>query len=189
MKSGFEQTTMDRIAQEAELAKGTLYLYFKSREELLLTLVLDDLDELIEMIETVVRRKEPADKKLLHCTTAFYRYSQENHFFYQLMTQLKFRPGCGMDDVNDETMARFQTENKRLFDLMSSVLQEGVDTGIFVLDHPIPYVVMQLMVSLKGTMVILKNNMIPMNTKRPSDEKIMHDVAALMIKGLQCQNV
>jgi TetR/AcrR family transcriptional regulator len=31
---GFEQSTMDDIAGKAELSKGTLYLYFKSKEEL-----------------------------------------------------------------------------------------------------------------------------------------------------------
>ncbi|MCP4310493.1 MAG: TetR/AcrR family transcriptional regulator [Bacteroidetes bacterium] len=31
---GFEQSTMDDIAMKAELSKGTLYLYFKSKEDL-----------------------------------------------------------------------------------------------------------------------------------------------------------
>jgi len=31
---GFDYTTMDHIAEEAELSKGTLYLYFKSKEDL-----------------------------------------------------------------------------------------------------------------------------------------------------------
>jgi len=34
-KYGFAKTTMVQIAQEANLAKGTLYLYFKSKKELL----------------------------------------------------------------------------------------------------------------------------------------------------------
>jgi len=33
-KKGFETVTMDQIAKKAELAKGTLYLYFKTREDL-----------------------------------------------------------------------------------------------------------------------------------------------------------
>lgn len=31
---GFDQSTMDDIAEKAELSKGTLYLYFKSKEDL-----------------------------------------------------------------------------------------------------------------------------------------------------------
>ena len=32
-ETGFSAATMDQIAERAELAKGTLYLYFKSKEE------------------------------------------------------------------------------------------------------------------------------------------------------------
>lgn len=33
-KEGIEKASMDQVASEAELSKGTLYLYFKSKEEL-----------------------------------------------------------------------------------------------------------------------------------------------------------
>lgn len=36
---GFERSTMDDIAEEAELSKGTLYLYFKSKEDLHISVV------------------------------------------------------------------------------------------------------------------------------------------------------
>ena len=36
---GFEKSTMDDVAEKAELSKGTLYLYFKSKEELLIGII------------------------------------------------------------------------------------------------------------------------------------------------------
>lgn len=38
-QQGFHDTTMAQIAKQAELAKGTLYLYFKSKEELAATII------------------------------------------------------------------------------------------------------------------------------------------------------
>jgi len=35
LKYGFHKTTMSKIASEAEIAKGTLYIYFKSKEQLI----------------------------------------------------------------------------------------------------------------------------------------------------------
>ena len=39
LERGFDETTMDDLAGEAELAKGTLYLYFKNKEDLLADLL------------------------------------------------------------------------------------------------------------------------------------------------------
>lgn len=39
-KEGIENASMDQVAQEAELSKGTLYLYFKSKEELYSAIIL-----------------------------------------------------------------------------------------------------------------------------------------------------
>ena len=35
-EKGLKSATMDEVAEEAELSKGTLYLYFKSKEDLYL---------------------------------------------------------------------------------------------------------------------------------------------------------
>ncbi len=45
-KEGIENASMEQIAQEAELSKGTLYLYFKSKEELYHIIILRGFIEL-----------------------------------------------------------------------------------------------------------------------------------------------
>lgn len=39
-KDGIENASMDQVAQQAELSKGTLYLYFKSKDELYRAIIL-----------------------------------------------------------------------------------------------------------------------------------------------------
>ncbi len=52
-KKGFNGTTMDDIAKDAELSKGTLYLYFKNKDVLLFEIVKKKLDNLkTKLIET-----------------------------------------------------------------------------------------------------------------------------------------
>lgn len=51
-KHGFENVSMDQIARESELAKGTLYLYFKSREDLHYSIV----NRVLEMLSKVLQR-------------------------------------------------------------------------------------------------------------------------------------
>lgn len=50
---GFAQATMDDIAAEAQLSKGTLYLYFKNKDDLLLALASRSVETAVEELERV----------------------------------------------------------------------------------------------------------------------------------------
>ena len=184
IKHGLEQTSMDRIAQEAELAKGTLYLYFRNRDELLMALIADDFERLISMIEQVAKSSDSPERKLLACVGTFYDFSQENEFFYKIMTQLNVHT-LFQDEGTSEPVCHFRDVNKRMMSLMASVVQEGVDQGVFHITQPVEFVVVQMMVSLKGAMVILRNNMIPPDWVNVDIQYLLHNIACLFIRGLE----
>lgn len=59
-----EDTTMDHIANEAELSKGTLYLYFKSKEDLFFAVRLRHRKILQEMLEKELETRGSTVEKL-----------------------------------------------------------------------------------------------------------------------------
>lgn len=184
LKHGLEQTSMDRIAQEAELAKGTLYLYFKNRDELLMALIADDFDRLIDMLEKVTKSDIEPERKLLASIGTFNDFSKGNEFFYQVMTQFNIR-SLIQHDGDSEPVCHFRTVNQRMMELLISVVQEGVDKKIFFIDQPVQEIVVQLIISLKGAMVILRNNMLPPEWLTRDVEHLLHSIACLMIRGLK----
>ncbi|NVO25623.1 TetR/AcrR family transcriptional regulator [Donghicola sp. C2-DW-16] len=58
---GFEGITMNAIAQEAAVSKGTLYLYAASKEELLLALFVDAMEQVVARIEAEATADTLAD--------------------------------------------------------------------------------------------------------------------------------
>lgn len=52
---GFDAVTMSALAKRAGLAKGTLYLYVRSKEELFLALFVDEIDALVDRVEAEAR--------------------------------------------------------------------------------------------------------------------------------------
>ena len=56
--NGFHNTTMEDIAGKAEYSKGTLYLYFKSKEDLFLSVFEMRFKELYDMIDRNIDRSE-----------------------------------------------------------------------------------------------------------------------------------
>ena len=74
---GFEKSTMEDIAREAELSAGTIYLYFKSKDELYASLCLRVLKFISIKVDHVVNddtlayeAKQKALLELWNCGTA-----------------------------------------------------------------------------------------------------------------------
>ena len=44
-EKGFKSVTVESIARKAELSKGAVYLYFKSKDEIYSQILLDDIDK------------------------------------------------------------------------------------------------------------------------------------------------
>ena len=57
-KHGFDRARMDDIANSCDLSKGTLYLYFKSKEDLFYAICEHNIERLKEQLSTLFTRKE-----------------------------------------------------------------------------------------------------------------------------------
>ena len=57
-KNGYDRTRMDDIAEAANVSKGTLYLYFKNKEELFYAISERNIRELKEQLSTLLTKSE-----------------------------------------------------------------------------------------------------------------------------------
>ncbi len=74
---GFHEATMDDIAEEAELSKGTLYLYFKSKEDLHTAVAHRATAMLSAALEGIGKTESSAIDKLVSMGRATIRFSQD----------------------------------------------------------------------------------------------------------------
>jgi len=74
---GFEHATMDDIADQVELSKGTLYLYFKGKEDLHLAVALKAIGLLNSMTHTIGEMKLNALEKLVKLGLTFIGFSKK----------------------------------------------------------------------------------------------------------------
>ena len=79
---GYTAATMDQIAERAELAKGTLYIYFKSKEEVYFSLLINGLDILINLLEEAEASGKMRENPLQETAkTLFLYYTEYTHYF------------------------------------------------------------------------------------------------------------
>src|ERR1035438_8087086 len=85
-RKGLEKATVDDIAREAGVAKGTLYLYFRSRDEIIEKTIGAAVDDLLARLQRAAdgAGEGPFDEALERVLTAEFAYFDENRDFFRL---------------------------------------------------------------------------------------------------------
>jgi len=81
---GFYQATMQDIAKEAQYAIGTVYLYFKDKDSLYLSLLDEKLRDLFFIIEEEVKKVHDAEDKLKVFIRESLIFFEKNQDFFRI---------------------------------------------------------------------------------------------------------
>jgi len=129
-KKGHENVTMAEIAEEAEIAKGTIYLFFKSKSELLYSLLEPVLESHYQKTAVVMQNsKEKADIVLRRYFEVSMKHYLNEPEAYQVIMYYKaeemdrlFTP----EKLNNLKMLMTKTRN-----LIEGLLLQGIDQKVF----------------------------------------------------------
>ena len=133
---GFGRATMEDIAKEAELSPGTLYLYFKNKEDLYASLSLRILQYLGIRIEHVDRDGgEDALVKLDKLIEAMY----DVYDFDPLMIINLFHLQSSetLKNLSPQLMKEIKTLSKKSIASIAKIFEEGIEKGVIVNRHPV----------------------------------------------------
>jgi TetR/AcrR family fatty acid metabolism transcriptional regulator len=121
---GFSNTRIQDVAQEAGIAHGTVYLYFKSKDDLFISIFQESLGELINYISSEVQKKDSAEDKLRRMISLQLDVIEENPDLTKLIL-IEF-PGTGnfLNDRNIDVLSNY-------IDVIGDVLKNGIEEGIF----------------------------------------------------------
>lgn len=122
---GMQGTTVDRVAEEAKVAKGTIYLYFLSKDELVHAAVLEGLREMsAETVRSDDPSKPPLDR-IRNLILAQYRIQASNQDFLKTLII-----GNSLDiELESQAGRDFMRVYAGHLDFVSSVLQNAIDRG------------------------------------------------------------
>jgi AcrR family transcriptional regulator len=123
---GFAATRLDDVARRAKVTKGTIYLYYASKEELFKAVVRGQLLPNIERLEAAFTLPGPVTPKL---GLLFHVFANE-----LLPSPISVMPKLVLSEAgNFPDLARFYLDAviHRMFRLLASMVQKGIDTGEF----------------------------------------------------------
>ncbi len=144
-KQGFAATTMNQIAEAAELGKGTLYLYFQNKEELYTSLLVEGMELLNTIFKDTIKGLSGWEDKFLALGWAYYQYSIDYSEFFQISFQ--FQHGELTANISDDLYQKCFQEGLKSLNALSNILEEGMAGGEIKKQDP-----MELTVVLWGSL-------------------------------------
>ncbi|MDR7000919.1 TetR/AcrR family transcriptional regulator [Neobacillus niacini] len=126
-ENGYHQAQVSKIAKQAGVADGTIYLYFKNKEDILISLFEEKMGNFVEKIEEMIAGKQSAIEKLLIMIKAHFQMLADDHHL-AIVTQLELRQS------NKELRLKINDVLKGYLKLIERIVLEGKETGEFTND-------------------------------------------------------
>ncbi|MCY9091781.1 TetR family transcriptional regulator [Bacillus mojavensis] len=121
-ENGYHQSQVSKIAKQAGVADGTIYLYFKNKEDILISLFKEKMGQFIERMEEDIKEKATAKEKLALVISKHFSLLAGDHNL-AIVTQLELRQS------NLELRQKINEILKGYLNILDSILTEGIKSG------------------------------------------------------------
>lgn len=132
-QNGYHSSQVSKIAKEAGVADGTIYLYFKNKEDILVSVFEDKMGQFIEQIVEAIKKQESTDAKLLTMIEMHFGQLGADRYL-AIVTQLELRQS------NLMLRKKINAVLKPYLTVIDSIVEEGMANGLYRQDLRVPLV-------------------------------------------------
>jgi AcrR family transcriptional regulator len=178
-RQGYKKMTIDDLAQEVGIGKGSIYLHFTSKEEIVLSHIDRIIERLKEELNQIAARDISPEERLkkMLITRVLFRFDSVQHYTQSLNDLLAA--------VRSKLLARRKHYFSEEAEIFASVIEEGNRKEIFESEEPI---------ETAKTFLLATNSLLPFSLtaqelgERSEIEEKVSRVADLLLKGLVCRD-
>ncbi|MER2106256.1 MAG: TetR/AcrR family transcriptional regulator [Solibacillus sp.] len=123
-ENGYHQAQVSKIAKQAGVADGTIYLYFKNKEDILISVFQEKMSLFVDNLQDIIKTGNSSSEKLCKMIeNHFHVLSRDRHL--ATVTQLELRQS------NKEIRLKINAILKGYLLLLDEILIEGMVSGEF----------------------------------------------------------
>jgi len=128
-EKGFRQVTVENIARKAEFSKGSIYLYFNSKEEIYSQILLNDIDKFHDRVADILQGPSSASEALIRVAEIYVDFFlNDRELFRILMNFMLHNNDMNLpEDINNHII---KTTN-RTISIIEQVFKYGIEKGEF----------------------------------------------------------
>ncbi|MCI0547958.1 MAG: TetR family transcriptional regulator [Candidatus Rokubacteria bacterium] len=129
-RKGYYNSRVSDIAREAGIAAGTIYLYFRTKDEILVTLFREKMAHFVQSVRKAVAEEADPVAKLRRAVALHFRILEEHPDLAEVV-QVELRQGQKFfQGASGQEIAAYLA-------MLATVLEEGVAQGRFRSDLPV----------------------------------------------------
>ena len=135
---GFKSTTMEEIANKAELSAATIYQYFADKEHLTASVALEGIKPLLKQITKICEKHGlSVQDKLLGLKDSMYKAYESDPLFFRNVIQAQLMNDFG--SINRDLLNETSSVFRKLLGSFADVYETGVRQGVFSDGHRMAY--------------------------------------------------
>ena len=126
--TGIDSVSISRIAKKAELGVGTIYFYFKNKEEIFAALQEEGLSLLYSKIIRLAKKEPEPEKQLAGIANVYYRFSEENKDYFDIINYFLSSPFVFFEP---ELKQQIDMSGHKILKLIRDTILTGIQKGVF----------------------------------------------------------
>ena len=151
-KKGYESATMNEIARAAELGKGTLYLYFKGKDDVHRAIVEKGMDILYGLIKDPAKKHDCGMSRLESVWDSFMRFRTDYPNYCNAFIHYETKPWkeTGAGDVDG------RVNKYKVINYMIEAIEEGRVDGSVRADVDAADITLMLWAQMTGAIMLVR---------------------------------
>lgn len=128
-EKGFKSVTVESIARKAELSKGSIYLYYNSKEEIYTQILLIDIEKFHERIAGLPQGTASAAEALGRLADTYADFFLNDRELFRILMNFMLHP-ANMN-LPEELNAYIIKTTQQTVNVIEEIFQRGIDRGEF----------------------------------------------------------
>jgi len=169
LEKSFTKTSVSMIARSVGMGKSTLYDYFSTKDEILIYLLDEPLEELTQQAKSIIAGNDSALERLYKVMYMHLEVLLRNKAYLLKLTLEAQR-------LDAEGQQRYQVKRYAYQDLVRALIEEGIEEGNY---RPVDSaIVMKTLMAMMSTVAF---------TTRPvgSPEEMLDSALDMLLRGIQ----
>ena len=162
---GYDNVSMNDIAHETEMARGTLYKYFNNKNDIIAAIAIRA-SKIINEIFKKINEKDTGIEKIKTICLLYYDFYKQHKGYYEAY----YHSGL-FDNEGSHNLENLRKIRKKTFQVVVNALNEGINDGTIREDID-PIATALIMLSMSNAV----NNLIPVTQMYMNDYGLTQDL-------------